>query len=138
CLFSMHGGRRMRPDLQEHINNGGVAVVYEEGDEGHIVLHAEERRLPLLGAHQIPATLQGAVQFNIQNALAAAAIGYGLGIDDKKISAGLASFTSSFRQNPGRFNVFDGHGFRVIVDYAHNPAALSALLNAARHMRGDY
>src|SRR5690606_9154354 len=39
----------------------------------------------------------------------------------------LRSFSSSFEQNPGRLNVHDGHGFRVILDYAHNPEGLRAL-----------
>src|SRR5690606_10612172 len=34
---------------------------------------------------------------------------------------------STFEQNPGRLNIHDDHGFRVILDYAHNPDALRAL-----------
>ena len=32
-------------------------------------------------------------------------------------------------------NVFDGHGFRVLMDYAHNPAGLSALSATLAKMR---
>jgi UDP-N-acetylmuramyl tripeptide synthase len=37
--------------------------------------------------------------------------------------------------SPGRLNVFDGHGFRVILDYAHNPAGLKALGDVILKMR---
>jgi cyanophycin synthetase len=50
----------------------------------------------------------------------------------------LASFTSKFEQNPGRLNIFDDHGFRVIVDYAHNPAGLTALCDLVGKLRPHY
>ena len=34
----------------------------------------------------------------------------------------------SFFQAPGRMNIFDEHPFRVLLDYAHNPAAMQALV----------
>jgi UDP-N-acetylmuramyl tripeptide synthase len=37
--------------------------------------------------------------------------------------------------SPGRLNVFDGHGFRVILDYAPNPAGLKALGDVILKMR---
>ena len=33
----------------------------------------------------------------------------------------------SFSQTPARNNIFDEHGFRVILDYGHNPAAIQAM-----------
>ncbi|MGH1560245.1 glutamate ligase domain-containing protein [Caulobacter segnis] len=47
----------------------------------------------------------------------------------------LRGFASSHRDNPGRFNVHDDHGFRVIVDYAHNPAALRAVGQVVERLR---
>jgi cyanophycin synthetase len=86
----------------------------------------------------IPATHDGIAAFNIQNALAAAAIAFGMNIEIDIIRAGLSNFGSSYEENPGRFNIFDGHGFRVILDYAHNPAALKAFLQMVDNMRGNY
>jgi len=63
----------------------------------------------------------------VQNALTAAAMCYAQGVPVSTIREGLATFTTSFEHSPGRLNVFDGHGFRVILDYAHNPAGLQAL-----------
>lgn len=137
CFFSMHGGSLMSDHLRDHIAKGGLAVVRENwtGEED-IVIHAENRRIPVIRAKQIPATLDGAAGFNLQNAIAAAAVAYGLGIEIDQIRSGLVSFTSSFEQNPGRLNVYDGHGFRVILDYAHNPAALTSLGHLIGKMEG--
>ena len=41
------------------------------------------------------------------------------------IRHGLRTFDSTFFQAPGRMNIYDEHPFRVILDYAHNPAAAS-------------
>jgi cyanophycin synthetase len=77
----------------------------------------------------------GVARFNIANALAAAAAGRGLGMPWDAIADGLRSFVTDFSQNPGRFNVTDAPGFTTVVDYAHNPAALTALGEAIAAMR---
>jgi cyanophycin synthetase len=48
-----------------------------------------------------------------------------IGIED--IRQGLRTFDSTFFQAPGRMNIYDEHPFRVILDYAHNPAAVRAM-----------
>ncbi|WP_245482542.1 cyanophycin synthetase [Mesorhizobium sp. M7A.F.Ca.ET.027.03.2.1] len=50
----------------------------------------------------------------------------------------MTEFTTSFEHSPGRLNVFDGHGFRTIVDYAHNPEGLKALGKLVSHMKRGY
>ncbi|HYD18696.1 MAG TPA: cyanophycin synthetase [Patescibacteria group bacterium] len=139
CFFSMNGGQMMSEHLRKHIAEGGLAVVRETwtGEE-EIVIHAEHRRIPVINANKIPATLGGVAGFNVQNALAAIAIAHGLGVDIRTIAAGLGSFSSSYEQNPGRMNIFDGHGFRVILDYAHNPAALGALGGLIHRMQDGH
>ncbi len=39
-------------------------------------------------------------------------------------------------ENPGRGNVFDVQGFKVIIDFAHNPQAIDALLDTASALQG--
>src|SRR3712207_7350684 len=46
-------------------------------------------------------------------------------------------FRSSFFQNPGRLNIYDEHGFRVILDYGHNPDALQNISAMVREMRSE-
>lgn len=129
--FSMHGLSK----LGRHVGGGGMAVVLEDSE---IVVYRGAQRLPVMRDAEIPATLGGLAGFNVQNALAACAICFAHGVLISDIRAALSSFTSSFEQSPGRLNVHDGHGFRVIVDYAHNPAGLSALSDLMSKLRPQY
>lgn len=136
CYFSMH---RPSGTLLQHIEQGGCAVIRETvGNTAQLVLYRDNGRTPIIGVDEIPATARGIASFNVENALAAIAIAVGLQVDVAAIRLGLSSFASTFEQNPGRFNIYDGHGFRVIVDYAHNPAALRALFAMIREMRTQF
>jgi cyanophycin synthetase len=126
CWFSMRGGHETPGFLLKHIGEGGLAVLHDPVS-GEITLHDAGEAMPVCNARAIPATLGGAALFNVQNALAAAAMAYGAGVEPATIGAALFSFASTFEQNPGRLNVHDGHGFRVILDYAHNPDGVRAL-----------
>ena len=44
---------------------------------------------------------------------------------------GLRTFDTSYYQVPGRTNVFDDLPFKVILDYAHNPAAVQVMADLA-------
>jgi cyanophycin synthetase len=59
-------------------------------------------------------------------------------VPEQTIRSALSTFRSTFEQNPGRLNVHDEHGFRVIVDYAHNAAGLEALGELVRGLRHRY
>ena len=134
CWFSMRGGHETPGFLLKHIGEGGLAVLHDPLS-GDIVLHDRGQETPVCNARAIPATMGGTVLFNVQNALAAAAMGYGVGVAPAAIGAALSGFASTFEQNPGRMNIHDGHGFRVILDYAHNPDALRALGRAVAAMK---
>ncbi|HEY8571527.1 cyanophycin synthetase [Phenylobacterium sp.] len=139
AFFSMRGGREMSGFLREHVEDGGLAVVLE-GDlgGGEIVVHDQGRRRLLMRAAEIPATLGGLAQFNVANALTAAAMAIGHGTSLQAVRLALATFGTAFEQNPGRLNIFDGHGFRVIMDYAHNPAGLIALRDLLTKLRPNH
>ncbi len=114
--------------LRDHLDAGGTVAALEPSEHGGLlVLHEGGERTPLIEAADLPATFGGIAGFNVPNALAAAAAARGNGIAVDTIIEGLRTFTSSFEQNPGRFNVTDAPGFTTVVDYAHNPAALHAL-----------
>jgi cyanophycin synthetase len=57
----------------------------------------------------------------------AAAMAYCGGVKLEDIRHGLKTFDTTFFQAPGRMNVFDGHPFKVILDYAHNPHAVESM-----------
>jgi cyanophycin synthetase len=137
--FSMKSGVESPRVLQDHIANGGVAVVLQPGLKGDMLtIYDGEHYMPLVWAHEIPATLDGAARFNVQNALAASAIAYGLGISVETIRQALRTFVTTFGQNPGRLNVFNGHPFKVILDYAHNPDGMRQFMEMVDRMRPRY
>ncbi|MDX1933571.1 MAG: UDP-N-acetylmuramate--L-alanine ligase [Capsulimonadales bacterium] len=68
-------------------------------------------------------------QHNVLNALAAAAVGFTLGLPDETILAGLDSFTGTGR----RFErLGEANGAWIIDDYAHHPTEIRATLAATR------
>ncbi|WP_207485942.1 cyanophycin synthetase [Arenibaculum pallidiluteum] len=137
--FSMRGGDDMPELLRRHVGRGGLAVLREHGARGgEIVIHEDGERLSLMCAAEIPATFGGLAEFNIQNALAAVAMAHAHGVPLKTIRGALAAFSTSFEQSPGRLNVYDGHGFRVLLDYAHNPAGMRALGGLVKGLRSQH
>ncbi|MFN8478156.1 MAG: cyanophycin synthetase [Kouleothrix sp.] len=137
--FSMHGGEGASQLVKDHIQQGGTAVVLQPGVRGEMLaIYDAEQYIPLLWTHLIPATLEGKALHNVANALAAAAICYARGVSVENIRQGLRTFATSFYLTPGRLNVFDEYAFRVIVDYAHNPAAIAALGDLVSRLRPNY
>jgi len=134
CWFSMRGGGEAPGFVLKHIAEGGAAVLYDAATDD-IELHDRGGTDLVCRAAEIPATLEGRAAFNVANALAAVAVCHGLGVKTDRIGSSLRSFASSFEQNPGRLNIHDGHGFRVILDYAHNPEGLRALGRLVQAMR---
>jgi UDP-N-acetylmuramoyl-L-alanyl-D-glutamate--2,6-diaminopimelate ligase len=66
--------------------------------------------------------------FNVTNALLALAIGHTAGADPVLLARGIAT-----AEVPGRMQRVDrGQDFLALVDYAHKPAAVAALLDAVR------
>ncbi len=116
------------PLVKRHIQAGGQAFVLEQGMNGHLItIYDNETHTPLLWTHLIPATIEGRALHNVQNAMFAAALAYNMDIGIEDIRQGLRTFDSTFFQAPGRMNIYDEHPFRVILDYAHNPAAVNAM-----------
>jgi len=137
CWFSMRGGDAPGFVLR-HIAEGGMAALYDAVD-GRLTLHDAGRAYALGRAVDIPATLGGHAAFNIANALAASAMAFAAGVAPDRIAEALSGFASTYEQNPGRLNVRDAHGVRIIMDYAHNPEGLRALgrlIQAARPETG--
>jgi cyanophycin synthetase len=125
CYVTMNPGH---PLVKQHIRAGGQAFVLEEGMNGHMItIYDNEAHTPLLWTHLIPATIEGRAMHNVQNAMFAAALAYNMGKSLEDIRHGLRTFDSTFFQAPGRMNVYNEHPFKVILDYAHNPAAVKAM-----------
>ncbi len=127
CYVTMNPGHLL---VKQHIRAGGQAFVLEEGMNGHMItIYDNEAHTPLLWTHLIPATIEGRAMHNVQNAMFAAALAYNMDKSIEDIRHGLRTFDSTFFQAPGRMNIYDEHPFKVILDYAHNPAAVTVMCN---------
>lgn len=125
CYVTMNPGHAL---VREHIRSGGRAVVLEQGINGEMItIFDNGTHIPVLWTHLVPATLEGKATHNVQNAMFAVALAFSLGKQLDDIRHGLRTFDSTFFQAPGRMNMFDEHPFRVILDYAHNPAAIRTM-----------
>ena len=123
--FSMDPGNET---IRRQASRGRRAVTIEPGRNGEmIVLRHGRKSLPLVWTHLLPATFEGRARMNVQNALAAAGAAWAAGAHLHDIRQGLRTFTTSYFMAPGRLNMFELDGYRVIVDYAHNPPAVAAL-----------
>ena len=132
CYFTLNPNHEL---VREHIRAGGLACVLEQGINGHMItLFDGGAHIPLLWTHLVPATLEGKALHNVQIAMCASAMAYSLGASLEDIRHGLRTFDTSFFQTPGRMNVFDEHPFKVILDYAHNPAAVEAMCKTAAQL----
>jgi cyanophycin synthetase len=133
--FSLEGGH-LPEMIKRHILSGGMSAVREPGpDGGSLVWFANGERSAVLTAAEIPATLGGMAEFNIANALAAIAMCAAHGLPLKTIADGLRRFTNSYEDSPGRLNMHEVGGMRILVDYAHNPGGLEALGKVLAQMR---
>jgi cyanophycin synthetase len=132
CYVTMEPANRL---VAEHVRAGGRAVALETGVNGQMItIYDRGAHIPLVWTHLIPAALDGRATFNVQNAMFAAAMAFSMGVRLEDIRHGLRTFTSTFYQAPGRLNVYEGHPFTVLFDYAHNANAVEALVTTARQM----
>jgi cyanophycin synthetase len=118
------------PEIIRHCDAGGDAIVLDEpGANGRLCIQGQGGRTPLLALREIPATWNGLALYNAENAMYAAAIAMGLGLDMADITEGLRQFSMSMQHTPGRLNVLEGLPFQVIFDFAHNAHGIKAFCN---------
>ncbi len=129
-LFSVRGtGARLR----RHLRRDGRAFIYEGG---WLVEVAGQRSRRIVAATDVPATLGGLARHNIANALAAAAGARALGFSAQQVAAGLKDFRISHDLMPGRLNLYRRGNRLVVIDYAHNVAGLTVLLDTVEALIG--
>ena len=102
-----------------------------------MVIREGRRTMPIAWVHTLPATFEGRARMMVQNAMAAAAAAHAAGAHLHDIRQGLRSFTTSIYQAPGRLNLFDLDGVKVLIDYAHNAAGLETLGDFVERLTTD-
>lgn len=105
------------PRIQKHVQQGGLAVVREDGH--YLVLRPHER-IPVASVEEVPLTRGGWARVNDDNIMATISALYAFGMSVDAIREGLRSFVPGPDTLPGRMNSIPMGGFEVLVDYAHN------------------
>ncbi|MGL4774441.1 MAG: cyanophycin synthetase [Clostridium sp.] len=111
--------------IKKAIRQGEICVFT---DDNYIKVISNKKEYRVVAIKDIPITLNGHLTFNIENALASCSALVGLGIDYCMIAKGLMSFALNDQHNPGRFNIYDVCGRKVILDYGHNIEGYKAVL----------
>ncbi|WP_332025925.1 Mur ligase family protein, partial [Kaistella sp.] len=112
------------PHIKKFAKEGKVTCVYEEG---FITIKKGDWKIRIVKAINVPITMEGKARFMISNVLAASLAAYlhGFGIED--IANSLRTFIPSPALTPGRLNIFKFKKFKVLIDFAHNPAGYEAI-----------
>jgi cyanophycin synthetase len=82
----------------------------------------------------IPIAFGGAARHNLANALAALALGSSLLLPNEAMLRGLRHVRGTPEDNPGRGNLLELDGVKILIDYAHNPHGLAAVLGIAANL----
>lgn len=107
------------PLIKKLCKEGKIVCVYENG---FITVKKGEWKIRIERATHVPLTMGGKAKFMIANVLAATLASYLQGFKTEDISTSLQTFIPSAAQTPGRMNIFDFNKFKVMIDFAHNPA----------------
>jgi cyanophycin synthetase len=96
--------------------------------DNSLILAEGDTETPVIDFTDVPLTQGGRVGFHVENALAAAAAAWAVGVPIEEIGAGLRTFSPGMDHVPARFNLLDIDGRTVILDYGHNTSALARVL----------
>jgi cyanophycin synthetase len=118
---------RMKGGATSGARNGRLIVSWTRGSS------AEEFDLGAIT--DMPLTVDGTADYNMQNVAGAALAALGLGIPPATVGTVLARFGADPADNPGRLMRYEYRGAQVLVDYAHNPDGLRGLMNVAARLR---
>ena len=124
-------GDRSRP-VARHLAAGGHAVLVRDGVIGEAHGGADWR--PIVAVAEVPIAMGGVARHNVANVLAAVAGARAMGASLEDVRRGLLAFDGGAASSPGRLNVFRRGDRIVIIDFAHNEAGLTAVLDVAAAM----
>jgi len=127
--FALDAGHEL---LAAHRRRGGATC----GVAGtRLTLSVDTRDHDLGEIAALPLAAGSHATFNIANLAAAALAATAIGVEPATVAAVFARFGADPRDNPGRLMRYELGGLRLLVDFAHNPAALTGLLDVAARLR---
>ncbi|MEJ7749585.1 MAG: Mur ligase family protein, partial [Candidatus Limnocylindrales bacterium] len=128
AFFSLAEERKRPGVVRRHLARGGRTYLVRDGwltemDDGSSRNIVEIARVPI--------TIGGLARHNVANVLAAVGAGRGLGLTVAQVRDGVLDFRPSTERSPGRLNLFRLGERLIIIDFAHNEAGISAVLDVA-------
>ncbi len=117
------------PAIEEHLRSSGNLGWI---DDNRIVISVHGRIVDLGSRFAIPFALDGKANFQIFNAMMAAALAVILGIDGRTIREALATFSSDPAAAPGSFNLLTTGNSVLILDRPSSSWFLRPVLRALR------
>jgi cyanophycin synthetase len=119
CNIAYFSMDENHPVIKKHCKAGGVAAIYENG---FVTIKKGDWKIRVEKVTTIPLTMGGKARFMIANVLAATLAGYLSGFKTEDMRISLETFIPSAALTPGRMNIFNFKEFKVMIDFAHNPA----------------
>jgi cyanophycin synthetase len=126
-LFALHHGN---PALRRHLRQGGSAVWVQDG---RVVVGNHVNQRNIIDVSEAHFTLDGALNFQVQNMLCAVALAVGLDVPDPAIRQALRAFSPDPVRLPGSCNIFQMDSSTVVVDSARQVWTLRSLTRGIRH-----
>jgi cyanophycin synthetase len=124
------------PAIQTHRRRGLRLLTLDP--TGQSIIAVEHNQIvATIALSEVPLTKNGALGFQVENALAACAASWCVDLSWDAIKQGLRTFINDAASAPGRFNVFDYKGATLVADYGHNPDAIQALVDAVKALPGN-
>jgi cyanophycin synthetase len=123
---------RDNPALQHHLSTGGTGCWIEDGS---IVAGDAARAYPVVSVAGIPATLDAAILFQAQNALAATAAALEMGVPSHFVAAGLHAFEPDPDRQPAACNIVRFNGATILVDAPRQLTAMKMVARGIRHQK---
>jgi len=131
ALFSLDENN---PHIKRFAKDGRITCVYEEG---FVTIKKGEWKIRIERVKNVPITMEGKAKFMIANVLAASLAAYVYGFEIPNIALALTTFIPSAQLTPGRLNIFKFKNFKVMIDFAHNPASYEAIEDYLKNVESN-
>lgn len=126
-LFALH---RDNPALQRHLVAGGEGAWV---DDGWITVGGATGGEPVAAVHEIPATLDGTILFQVQNALAAVCAARVIGVPIAAIEKALTHFEPRPDLQPAACNIVRFNDATILIDAPRQITSLRMLARGIKH-----
>jgi cyanophycin synthetase len=125
-LQSKHFDRNWTVQFFSSKQKKGMTLYVEEGWIYHVDLGRITRVV------DIPLSLGGRAQYNVENAMAAIGLAYWMGCTVQSMTAGVCSLVPTVEDSRGRSNWLRYREADVFVDFAHNPDGIRRVVEMGK------